>query len=470
MPDKTLDRLSYLDASFLALESPETHMHVGSVAVFDGEGICRDGSIDIGRVRRFIAARLDLIPRYRQRLAWIPFDTHPVWVDDDEFDLNYHVRHTSLPAPGGDEELKRLAGRVMGQKLDRAKPLWEVWLVEGLDGGRVGLISKVHHCMIDGLSGNELMAVMYGLAPTSEIAEPAPWEPRPVPTGAELVVGDVARRLRGTLDRVSSASLALDHAQAVALNTAKKSVAVAASLSSGWLRKGDKNPLNKPIGPNRRFDWAEVDLAEVKAIRRSLGGSVNDIVLATVAGAVRRFLTEHRGLDVSDMDYRIMAPVSVRSDQDKSSLGNQVAMWLVNLPISDPDPVSRLAAVSRETMKLKKTDQATGAATLVKMSAGAPLTLVSLGTRLASGRRPFNITVTNVPGPQVPLYLLESKLLHQYALVPLWRTHGYGVAVFSYDGHMSWGVNADWDLMPDVDALISCIEASHAELLAAANA
>lgn len=454
---KQLERLSFLDASFLALESPETHMHVGSVAIFESV----DEPMDIDRFRQFVSARLHLVSRYRQKLAWIPVEKYPVWIDDEDFNLDYHVRHTSLPAPGTDQQLRDLAGWVMAQQLDRSKPLWEFWLVDGLPGDRFALISKIHHSMIDGISSVDLMAVMYGFTPEPDPGKAEPWHPQATPTGAELAAGDLGRRLRSTLDRVRNRPEGIED---TVTSLAHKASAVGASLTSGWLRKGDPTPLNQPIGSNRRFSWTNTSLDAVKAVKNNLGGSVNDVVLATVAGTVRRFLQDHRQTDVSDMEYRIMAPVSVRTTDGRGTLGNQVAMWLVDLPISDPDPRSRYDKVMAATATLKSTNQALGAATLVQMSSGTPGTLLSLGARMAAGRRPFAATVTNVPGPQFPVYLLDARLVHQYPLVPLWQNQAYGLALFSYDGELSWGVNGDWDLLADIDDFVACIDAAFAEL------
>ncbi len=454
---KQLERLSFLDASFLALESPVTHMHVGSVAIFESVG----EPMDIDRFRQFVAGRLHLVNRYRQKLAWIPLEKYPVWIEDADFNLDYHVRHTSLPQPGDEQQLRDLAGRVMAQQLDRAKPLWEFWLVDGLPGDRFALISKIHHSMIDGISSVDLMAVMYGFTPESDPGEAMPWNPAPTPTGAELAAGDLGRRLRSTLDKVRNRS---DVREDRVSELAHKVSAVGASLTSGWLRKGAPTPLNQPIGPNRRFSWTTMPLSDVKAVKNNLGGSLNDVVLATVAGAVRTFLIDHRQQDVSDMEYRIMVPVSVRATDERGNLGNQVAMWLVDLPISDPDPRSRYDKVANATQNLKKTDQALGASTLVQMSSGTPGTLLSMGARLAAGRRPFAATVTNVPGPQFPVFMLDSQLVHQYPLVPLWQNQAYGLALFSYNGELSWGINGEWDLLSDIEDFVACIESAFAEL------
>jgi WS/DGAT/MGAT family acyltransferase len=250
----------------------------------------------------------------------------------------------------------------------------------------------------------------------------------------------------------------------VAFDTVRRVRAVSYSLASGWLRPATRTPMNDQIGPNRRFDTLEISLDRIKAVKNALGGSVNDVVLATVTGAVRAFLTEDRGFTVDDIEFRAMAPVSVRAEDQRGQMGNQVAMWLVTLPIAEPDPVEQLRLVAEETLNLKMTDQALGAATLVQLSAGTPVTLLSLATRLAANARPFNITVTNVPGPQFPLYLLGSKLLVQYPLVPLWEYHGVGIALFSYDGIVAWGFNADRDVMFDLHDFVLRVESAFEEL------
>jgi diacylglycerol O-acyltransferase / wax synthase len=465
------ERLSPLDASFLALESGRAHFHVASVAILDAGPLrTADGGIDINRIRAFIASRLKYVPRYRQRLAWTPLGRSPIWVDADHFDLEYHVRHTSLPRPGAEAQLKRLAGRVLSQQLDRAQPLWEFWVAEGLDDDHFALIAKVHHCMIDGIAGVDLMAVLFGVSPNMEIEPPDEWQPRPAPEGAQLMVAEAARRTRRMTEAVRTFGRRDADASTAWSSSRHRVQATAASLASGWLRASSMTPLNGDIGPNRRFDWFEVPLSEVKEVKQQFGGSVNDVILAVVAGGIRRFLTERRSFPLADLDFRVMAPVSVRPGTARGEMGNQVAMWLVRMPLAEGDPVRRLRAITAETSNLKETDQALGAATIVQLSAGAPTTLVGLGARLAGQvLRPFNLTVTNVPGPQFPMYLMESRVRALYAAVPLWEHHGAGIALFSYDGRMGWGVQADWDIVPDLPDLIAALRDSHEQLLAAAR-
>ena len=460
------ERLSYLDNSFLAIESRTTHMHVAGIALFDASSVLSDdGGIDIDRIRRYVASKLHLIPRYRQRLAFVPVERHPVWVDDEHFNLEYHVRHTSLPKPGTFDQLKKFVGRVHSQQLDRSKPLWEMYVVEGVEADRFALISKVHHCMIDGMAGVDLMAVLLGLAPSDEIEELPVFRPRPVPTGAELVLKETSRRTADAIARVRSIGRLAEDARSAAELAARRIRAVSYSLGSGWLTPAAKTPINGHITPNRRFDVLQTDLAGIKAIKNALGGTVNDVILAIVAGGVRRFLQDARDFTIpDDIDFRVMAPVSVRDPSQRGTLGNQVAMWLADMPVAEPDPLARLTAIRAVTKHLRETDQAYGAATLVRMSAGAPATLVSLASRLAAAARPFNMTVTNIPGPQFPLYLLGSKMLEQYPLVPLYESHGVGVAVFSYDGAMQWGFNADFDLLADLPEFVAAVDAEYHEL------
>ena len=464
--------LSHLDASFLALETPTTHMHVAGVAVFEAGPLQRPGGgIDIERIKAHIQGKLQYIPRYRQRLAFVPAINRPVWVDDDHFNFEYHVRHTSLPRPGRDQQLKLLAGRIVSQQLDRAKPLWELWVVEGLEQDRFAVIAKIHHCMIDGVSGVDLTTILLNVVPTETIEEAPPWTPRPVPNNSQLVVAEAARVARRTVDTLTNLPTMRSRSREMAKTMGGRAVAAYESLRSGWLSTASRTPLNPDLGPNRRFDWTETSLEDVKAIKRSLGGSVNDVVLAIVAGAIRQFLVEERGFAVDDAEFRVMNPVSTRSPDQKGALGNQVAMWLVHLPIAEGDVVTRLQKIREETSRLKSTNQALGASTLVELSRGTPLTLISIANRVVGPMiRPFNLTVTNVPGPQFPMYLLESRMIANYPIVPLWSQHGLGLAVFSYNGHLQWGIHVDFDAVPDTERVALALQNATSELLTAARA
>ena len=471
MPDFHFEPLSHLDSSFLALESRTTHMHVAGVVVFEANDLdAGGGAIDFVRIRDHVASKLQYIPRYRQRLDFVPYDRSPVWVDDADFNLDYHVRHTSLPRPGSEAQLKRLAGQIVSQQLDRAKPLWELWVVEGMADGRFAIIAKIHHCMIDGLSGVDLTTTLLDISPRSEIEDAPQWTPRRAPSPTELGVATAARATRRGIDRLTSLGTFLADGRQTLDYVAGRTIATVNSLRSGWLSATDQTPLNPTIGPNRRFDWTEIPLDDVKAIKNGLGGSVNDAVLAIVAGAVRHFLVAHRDFDVEGIEFRVMNPVSTRRMDQRGALGNQVAMWLIDLPVDEPDPVARLHKIKSDTSRHRETNQALGAATLVEISRGTPMTLLSLASRVAANRMlPFNMTVTNVPGPQFPMYLLEARMVANYPMVPLWAQHGVGAALFSYDGRLLWGIHSDYDTLPDIDAFIDSIHNSAAQLIEAAG-
>ena len=472
MTDFHYEPLSYLDASFLALESRTAHMHVAAVAIFESAPLkASDGGIDIDRIKAHIRSKLQYIPRYRQRLDWVPYDRRPVWVDDDRFSFDYHVRHTSLPRPGNDQQLKDLAGRIVSTKLDRAKPLWELWVVEGMSDDRWAIIAKIHHCMIDGLSGVDLTTVLLNVAPDSNIEQEPPWQPRRAPTPTQLAVAETARFTRRLVDGLTNVGEMLKESKVVTDRAIDKSAAALSSLRSGWLMPSDRTPLNPDLGPNRRFNWTEMDLPAVKAVKDALGGSVNDVVLAITAGAVRRFLIERRDYQPGGAEFRAMNPVSTRSRSQRGQMGNQVAMWLVELPIAIGDPAERYEFIMKSTRNLKETKQALGAATIVELSSGTPITLLSLANRVVGSRvRPFNMTVTNIPGPQFPMYLLESEMVANYPMVPLWAQHGIGVALFSYNGRLLWGVQADYDTLPDSDQFVAALHTSFDELSALAAA
>ena len=463
MPRYSYDRLTALDHSFLFLERPHAPMHVGSVAIHDiGALRGREGGVDIDLLRRGIAGVLHRIPRYRQRLAWVPLEGTPVWVDDEGFNLDYHVRHTSLPRPGDEHQLRQLAARVMAQRLDRARPLWEMWVVEGLEGDRFALLSKVHHCMIDGVSGVDLMNVLMSPSPDAEIFEPSPFVPRPAPSPFELLRDEVLRRARLPFEALRDVRKLLREAEDARREIQVRARALRETLG-GVFQRASPTPLNARVSPHRRIDWLVLAVDELKAVRRALGGSLNDVVLAIVAGAVRRFLAQRR-FPVEGLDFRVMAPVSVRAENERGRLGNRVSAWIVPLPLAEPDPAVRLRTIAARTAELKEARQAVAAEVLTQAADWTPATLLALGARNITRQLPFHLVVTNVPGPQVPLFLFGSRMLESYPVVPLLDGLGLGIALFSYDGKLCWGVNADWDLVPDLERFVACLEESFAEL------
>jgi len=464
------DRLSFLDNSFLIMEGPNSPMHVGGTGTFEAAPLrAPHGGIDIDSIREYVASRLYLIPRYRQRLAFIPLENHPVWVDDDHFNIHYHVRHTALPKPGDERQLKRLAARIMSQHLDRTKPLWEVWFVEGLEGGdRLAMISKVHHCMVDGMSSVDLLNVLLRPQPTKEF-EPAPdWIPRPAPRSRDLLREAAWRYVRLPFDIGRNLPQVIQDARDPRSDVRARLRALRDSVGSG-LRNVSVTPLNQQIGGHRRFDWLAMSLNELKAVKNQLGGTLNDLVLATVAGAVRAFL-ERRRVNVETLDFRVMAPVSVRSEQERGTLGNRVSAWMVPMPLAERDPRRRLELIRQTTEQLKESKQALGAEVLTQVGEWTPSTLLALGARMATRLLPFNLVVTNVPGPQVPLYLLGARMLDSYGLVPLTDYLCLGIVLFSYAGQLCWGFTGEWDLLPDLHDFVRDIETSFGELRDAAQA
>ena len=451
------DRLTALDASFLELESPDVHMHVASVGILDpGPLALEGGGIDFDQILRVTEAGLFRAPRFRQKLEQTPVSGHPVWVDDPHFNPLYHVRHTSLPIPGDERRLKRLVGRIVSQKLDRSKPMWELWFVEGLEGDRLAVISKVHHCLIDGISGVDLLAAFMGTNPDHrpEVVDHR-WVPRPAPSALELVSDEIGRRtsLPARLLRQATRSLRERESRDAAAHTA-------AGFGQGLveaLSPASETTLNGPIGPHRRFDWTRFDLDVVKEVRDKLGGTLNDVVLGCVTGAVRTFLRD-RGEDLSEIDFRVFVPVSTRSREQRGKLGNRVSMIVVPLPVEDPDPRRRMQRITERTSERKESGRIEGTELLEELSDWTSTSLLTSFSRLAASRRSYNMVVTNVPGPPMPVFLNGARLLESYPLVPLFENQSLGVALFSYDGSLFWGFNADWDTVPDLHDFVHAVD------------
>jgi WS/DGAT/MGAT family acyltransferase len=398
----------------------------------------------------------------------VPIEEHPVWVDDAFFDIDYHVRRATLTEERDDSELQRLVGTIFSQKLDRFRPLWEVWVVDGFDDGRLAMITKVHHCMIDGMAGVDIMRELLLPYPISEFPPAEPYEPRPTPSKVTLLTDEAQRLMALPFRAVRGFGNLSDSISGMIGEVDTRLRAMRNALSAGWLKNASQTPLNARIGPNREFRWMQVDLTEAKAVKNAFGGTINDVVLATVAGAVRKYLLAH-DVPVDHLDFRVMAPVSVRSEGDQS-LGNQVAMWLLDLPIDLQTPRERYHRIAEETVELKETNQALGASLLVQATSWTPSTILTSAMRLAGTNvRPFNMTVTNVPGPQIPIYFLDAQLMVNYPMVPLWTNHGAGIALFSYNGKIAWGVVADADSVTDLDRLLSYLDESFRELVHAAR-
>jgi diacylglycerol O-acyltransferase / wax synthase len=458
------DRLTGLDSSFLHLERDSAHMHVAGCMVFKGAPPAYDELLEQ------IVSRLHLVPRYRQRLAFVPLNQgRPVWVDDPHFNVTFHVRHTALPPPGGEQQLKRLTGRVFSQTLDRSRPLWELWLVEGLQQDRFALLSSTHHALVDGVSGVDIATVLFDSSPAPlPVAGPEQvWVPRPLPSGAQLLADALRERVSAPAEIARGVRATGRRPRQIASRTGEALAGVGAMAWTG-LQAAPPSRLNVRIGPHRRFTWVRGELAQYRAIKNALGGTVNDTVLTVVAGALGRYLHRH-GDPTTDVVLKAMVPVSVRADVERAALGNRVAAMWVPLPVGITDPGQRLLEISREMEGIKDSGQAVGARVLTELSGFASPTIMAQAARLQARQRLFNLVVTNVPGPQFPLYVLGRELDGLFPMVPLAENTALGIAVMSYNGQLNFGLNADYDALPDLEALADDVRAATAELVAASE-
>jgi diacylglycerol O-acyltransferase / wax synthase len=453
------DRLTGLDASFLHLEDATSHMHVAGVMIFEGSPPPYEELLEA------IERRLGLVPRYRQRLAFVPLGQgRPKSVDDPHLNLRYHVRSTALPSPGSERQLRELAGRVFSQQLDRDKPLWEIWLVDGLEGDRFAMLSKTHHALVDGISGVDIMSVLFDTSP--EPATPTDtgerWLPRPLPSSAQLLGEALVERATVPTEIIRSFRAVLRGPRMMAEGLRDAAVGVGAMAWAG-LNPVPSSPYNKSIGPHRRFTWVRVNLADVKAIKNELGGTVNDVVLATIAGALGKHL-RRRGQNTDGLELKAMVPVSVRADVERGALGNRVAAMMAPLPVWCQDPVARIDIVREELKGLKSGGQAVGAQVLTQLSGFAPATVMGQASRVMARQRFFNLVVTNVPGPQIPLYLAGKRMIDTFPMVPLAKNQALGVALLSYAGRINFGLVGDYDLLWDLDEFTEDVRESLAEL------
>jgi diacylglycerol O-acyltransferase len=460
MPETFYDRLTALDTVFLDLESEAVPMHVGAVLLFDAKPLTLEhGGIDIERIRRYTLNALERIPRYRQRLAWVPGLRHPVWIDDDRFNIQFHLRHTRLPLPGDERMLKRLVGRLFSQRLDRSRPLWEFWLVEGIENDQFALVAKVHHCMVDGIAGVGLLQELLQLAPTGPEREPEEWNPRPAPSAAQLLRDELRHRVNGLRELPGL------------LPRARKDFGGVVGVLRSGMKVGPDTIFTAPdVSPYRRFDWTTFELSDVKAVKNALGGTINDVVVASTTSAIRRFL-DARNVDVDHIeDFRAFLPVNIRKPGG-GMIGNQVAMLLAELPISEPDPIERFNKVILVTKALKETSNQPAGAALLEDVANLTTKHLILGiSREAIRRRAYSVVVTNVPGPPLPLHLLGAPMTRIFPLVPIPPTQNLGIALFSYDGRLCWGFNADWERFPDLHEFVEHLESSFMEYQALASA
>lgn len=464
MPPRHLDRLQAIDAGFLHQEGPASHMHVGALVIAEGPVPEYEDLLD--SIRR----RLHLVPRYRQRLVFPPANSgRPLWTDDTDFNLGYHVRYTALPEPGSNEQLMQLCARVFSEQLDRSKPLWEMWLIEGLDDGSFGLLTKAHHAMIDGIGGVDLATVLFDLGP-----EPAPidedldpWVPEPDPSTVDLLtagVSEVAKVSRSVTQKALMAFQRPEHA----LQEARVAAEGIGEIVWAGLNPAPATPLNVEIGPHRRFAGVVSELTDFKAVKNAFGGTVNDVVLTVVAGALRRWL-QSRGVRTEGLELRALVPVSVRTEDQRGVPGNRIAAMRGPLPVWVEDPVARLEVVRESMDDLKDSKQAIGAEVLSNVQNFAPPTVLAQASRINFSTRLFNLLVTNIPGPQFPLYVQGREMRTVFPIAFLPQNHALAIAIMSYNGHMNFGLLGDFDALFDLDEFAAAIKDALAELVEAAE-
>ncbi len=449
------DRLTGLDASFLHMERAGAHMHVASTIIFEGPAPSH------AEFRDHIASRLHLVPRFRQKLRSVPLDQgRPVWVDDPHLNLDYHVRQTALPAPGSEEQLRNLAARIFSQQLDRSKPLWELWLVEGLHDGRFAIVGKSHHALVDGVSGVDITTVLFDLdrEPTGTAGKPPPWLARPEPSDLKLVGDAMRERLTSPAEILRGVRHALRGPRQVLRGVGATTKVLGAGMSA------PSTPFNVEIGPHRRFAITQTDLAELKRVKDAYGGTVNDVILSIVTGAIGNYLRA-RGHDTKDLEMRALVPVSVRADEEHGALGNRISAMMAPLPVWSEDPVERLRVLTDQMGDLKASGQAVGAEILTKITDFAPTTIASQAARLQPAQRFFNLVITNVPGPQFPLYVLGRQMESIFPMVPLARRQALCVGIMSYNGQVNFGLVGDYDAMADLDSFALDLEAATREIV-----
>ena len=458
-----VERLSRLDASFLYLEEPDTPMHVAGVLILEAP----PGGVEA--LAALVEARLSLVPRYRQRVAEVPGHlADPVWVDDPDFDIAYHLRRNGLPRPGTEAQLLDLVSRLTSRPLDRRRPLWEAYLVEGLANGRVAVVTKTHPALVDGLSAIDIGQVLLDVDPDATLPEPVEWHPERPPTGAQLVW----EALDGYVRRPSDVVDTVRHAVTDVRSTAARVTGIVGGLMRtvrSTVLPAPSSPLNAPIGRQRRVAIARADLDDLKTIRKTQGGTVNDVLLGIVTGALREWLLSRGEPVVGSTSVRALVPVSMQADE--AVAGNRVTSLLVDLPVGESNPRVRVARLSYAMRGIAEHGQSVGADSLIALTGFAPPTLHALGARAARGlsRRLFNLVITNVPGPQLPLYAAGSRMLEVFPVVPLARGQGLSIGMTSYNGHVYFGLNAERDSVGDVDVLADLIEQEVAELASPAG-
>jgi WS/DGAT/MGAT family acyltransferase len=472
MSDTFSERLSAMDAMFLEIEDANVHMHVGAVAIFEAAPLRGPGGgLDLDLVLRFAEAQLHKRPRMRQKLVTIPWFDRPVWVDDAHFNLAYHVRHSALPPPGDVRQLKRMVGRILSQALDRSKPLWEMWIVEGIEGDRFAVVSKLHHCMADGATGADLAGLLTGTEPRQTPNPGPPWRPRPAPEGAQLIRSELVRRVTAPLSLLRGSAGAEAEQKSGGLSESLGRLAQivrgATRAAEAGLQPASDTSLNVEVGPHRRFDWVGLDLLAIKRLGHAAGGKLNDAVLALVTGALRSSLLR-RGEDPDELIFRVAVPVDVRTEADRDKPGNRVSSLIVELPVAEAEPWQRLRRIVATTSELKDSGESQAVDLLGRLAEWLPAGAMAGISRV--GNRAVNMIVTNVPGPRVPIYMLTARLLESYPYAPLMANQALNIALYSYQDDLFVGFLADWDALPDLHDFVEDVPAELEALAKAALA
>ena len=485
MPDCFYETLSPADYTFLISESPTSPMHVTAVMRFRSGPLKQsNGGLDFEAIKKAYGDVLHQLPRYRQKLMWQTTEHRssflnwlrwnrsdeskpPVWVDDPHFKIDYHLRHTALPKPGTDAQLKKLVARVASQQLDRSRPLWEIWVVEGLrDGDHFAVISKMHHCMVDGKSGIDLANRIMHPDPDFRSPEPPPFEPRPAPSWQQLQREARREQFMAPWKMVEGVTELWRESEDFSGELLYRAKAIGETFTTSFGKSLTPSPLNGNNGPHREVDWLDVPLDTVKAISKVFSCTVNDVVLTMVSGAFRDYLLLKQ-FDVEGTPFHIAAPVSIWKDRGKGEIGNQIMSWDIELPIHLESPGAQLGAIKEITAKLKESNRAQGVTMITSFLQYTP-GLISLATRGATGPV-YNSLVTNVPGPQFPVYQLGAELVRTYPVAPLLVEMGLGIGIMSYNGTMSWGVTADPDVVADLPVFMQCLNQAIANVDKAAD-
>ena len=451
----TYERLTAADAVFLRIETPHEPQHVGSLSVIEGTPLrSPDGRIRFDELKAHVERRLHRVQRMRQRVMEVPYNqARPVWVDDDHFDIDHHVRLTALPRPGDDDQLATLMGRLQSLPLDRSRPLWEMWFVDGLADGHIGLVIKVHNALGDGMAHVDLAMALIDLEADPPPDDPVPaWRPAPAPAPNDLLL-DAVREQIGRPTRLAQAAVDT-------LRNPRPTIDAATNVGrtvASFLSKPPPAPWNVPVGSHRRWVSASVPMTSVRTVRKRHGVTINDVVLTACSGALRTFLLDHGDEDIAHREIKAMVPVSLRGKDEHETLGNLVSLIIVDLPVHEPDPVERLQRIHTMTSELKGSGLVDGAHRILDL-ADAITPLAGPLTRYVSRTIPMNLVITNIPGPPIPLYLRGAKFLRVFPYVEVIDNEGLTIAVVSYEDQLHFGITADRDVMPDLGDVAASIE------------